>query len=430
MVNRFGKVDDGTTVTDFDEEEIARKHTLSASLAYAEWNKQKINLIDTPGIGNFLSDARAALQVADAALVVVDAVAGVMVQTEKVWAARRRARACRAWSCSTGSTASAPASSDRSNRSARRATARSIPIQLPIGEEKIVQGRRRSRDAEGVPLQDRRERQVHRGRRAGRHDRRRRRGARGADRDGRRGRRKADGEVLRGRHADRRGAGRRPSQRDDRRQGLPAGLHVGARSTSASRRCSTRSSPTCPLRPIGRSAGVDKAGAEVARAADEKDAGRRVRLEDDRRSVRRTDHDVPRRLRHAQVRFDRAQQDAGTRRSASATSMLLQGKTQTTVPEIKAGDLGAVAKLKDTLTNDTLGDKADPVTFPADQVSRSRCSRTRSSRRPAATRTRSARRCTGSRKRIRRSGTAAIRRPRSCCCPARDSCTSRSPSPS
>src|SRR6185436_4991021 len=87
MVNRFGKVDDGTTVTDYDEEEIARKHTLSAGLAYAEWNKQKINLIDTPGIGNFLSEARSALQVADAALVVVDAVAGVMVQTEKVWEA-------------------------------------------------------------------------------------------------------------------------------------------------------------------------------------------------------------------------------------------------------------------------------------------------------------------------------------------------------
>src|SRR5919112_4035755 len=85
-VNRFGKVDDGTTVTDYDEEEIARKHTLSASLAYAEWNKHKINVIDTPGIGNFLSDARAALQVVDAAVVVVDAVAGVMVQTEKVWA--------------------------------------------------------------------------------------------------------------------------------------------------------------------------------------------------------------------------------------------------------------------------------------------------------------------------------------------------------
>src|SRR4249919_2801420 len=85
MINRFGKVDEGTTVTDYDEEEIARKHTLSASLAYVEWNKQKINLIDTPGMGNFLSDARAALHVADAALVVVDAVAGAEVSTEKVW---------------------------------------------------------------------------------------------------------------------------------------------------------------------------------------------------------------------------------------------------------------------------------------------------------------------------------------------------------
>jgi len=75
-VNRFGKVDEGTTVTDFDEEEIARKHTLSSSLSFVEWNKVKINLIDTPGIGNFLSDAHAALQIADAALVVVDAVAG------------------------------------------------------------------------------------------------------------------------------------------------------------------------------------------------------------------------------------------------------------------------------------------------------------------------------------------------------------------
>ena len=59
-VNRLGKVDEGTTVTDYDEEAIARKHTLSASLAYLEWNKCKVNLIDSPGMGNFLSEARAA----------------------------------------------------------------------------------------------------------------------------------------------------------------------------------------------------------------------------------------------------------------------------------------------------------------------------------------------------------------------------------
>src|SRR6476619_2610539 len=84
-ITRFGKVDEGTTVTDYDDEEIARKHTLSAALAYLEWNKHKINLIDTPGMGNFLGDARAALRVAEAAIVVIDAVSGVQVSTEKVW---------------------------------------------------------------------------------------------------------------------------------------------------------------------------------------------------------------------------------------------------------------------------------------------------------------------------------------------------------
>jgi elongation factor G len=84
-VNRLGRVDDGTTITDFDDEEIARKHTLSSSLAYAEWQKLKINVIDTPGFANFLSDARAALRVVEGAVLVVDSVHGVEVQTEKLW---------------------------------------------------------------------------------------------------------------------------------------------------------------------------------------------------------------------------------------------------------------------------------------------------------------------------------------------------------
>jgi elongation factor G len=86
-VNRLGKVDEGTTITDYDDEEVARKHTLGSSLSWAEWNKCKINLVDTPGIANFLSDVRAALRVTEAAVVVVDAVAGVEVQTEAVWRA-------------------------------------------------------------------------------------------------------------------------------------------------------------------------------------------------------------------------------------------------------------------------------------------------------------------------------------------------------
>ena len=84
-VNRMGRVEDGTTVTDFDPDEIERKISLQSALAFCEWKKTKINLIDTPGYANFLSEARAGLRVVDAAVVVVDAVAGVEVQTEKVW---------------------------------------------------------------------------------------------------------------------------------------------------------------------------------------------------------------------------------------------------------------------------------------------------------------------------------------------------------
>src|SRR5207253_8922835 len=139
MINRFGKVDEGTTVTDFDDEEIARKHTLSASLAYAEWNKQKINLLDTPGIGNFLADARAALHVADAALVIVDAVSGVMVQTEKVWEAAEELGLPRL--VVLNRLDRERASVERSLTSLREACNRTvIPIQLPIGEERNFRG--------------------------------------------------------------------------------------------------------------------------------------------------------------------------------------------------------------------------------------------------------------------------------------------------
>src|SRR6266853_3862423 len=84
--NRLTRVDEGNTITDFDEEEIQRKITISTALAYAEWKKSKINILDTPGYNIFINDTRAALVAADAALVLVDGVAGVEVQTEKVWA--------------------------------------------------------------------------------------------------------------------------------------------------------------------------------------------------------------------------------------------------------------------------------------------------------------------------------------------------------
>ena len=82
---RLGKVDDGTTATDFDPDEIKRKISLNTAVAFCDYKGHRLNLIDTPGYGDFVADARAGLRVASAAIVVVDAVAGVQVQTEKVW---------------------------------------------------------------------------------------------------------------------------------------------------------------------------------------------------------------------------------------------------------------------------------------------------------------------------------------------------------
>src|SRR5919107_6252863 len=83
---RWGKVDEGTTTTDYEEDSIERKVTLNTRLAHLEHRETKINLIDTPGYAAFVAHSRPALRVADCALVVVHGVKGVEVQTEKTWA--------------------------------------------------------------------------------------------------------------------------------------------------------------------------------------------------------------------------------------------------------------------------------------------------------------------------------------------------------
>jgi elongation factor G len=83
--HRWGKVDEGTTVTDYDEDSIERKVSLNNNFAHLEYKDTKVNLIDTPGYAAFVSHARPALRVVDCALVVVDGVNGIEVQTEKTW---------------------------------------------------------------------------------------------------------------------------------------------------------------------------------------------------------------------------------------------------------------------------------------------------------------------------------------------------------
>jgi elongation factor G len=85
-VNRLGTIEQGSTVGDWDEDEQRRQMTISASLCHLEWQGRKINLIDTPGEPSFQGDTIAALRVVEGALIVVSAVMGVEVQTSRVWA--------------------------------------------------------------------------------------------------------------------------------------------------------------------------------------------------------------------------------------------------------------------------------------------------------------------------------------------------------
>jgi elongation factor G len=84
MTSRLGRVDEGTATTDFDPEEIKRQISINTAVAFCDFQGHRINLVDMPGYGDFIAEARAGLRVVEGAVIVVDAVAGVEVQTEKV----------------------------------------------------------------------------------------------------------------------------------------------------------------------------------------------------------------------------------------------------------------------------------------------------------------------------------------------------------
>ena len=82
---RLGRVDDGSSLMDFEPEEINRKISISASLSHFEWDKHQFHIIDTPGYANFIAEAKASIRVVDGAIIVVGGNSGVKVQTETVW---------------------------------------------------------------------------------------------------------------------------------------------------------------------------------------------------------------------------------------------------------------------------------------------------------------------------------------------------------
>ncbi len=85
LVSRLGRVDDGTTVSDFDPDEVKRKISVNLSLVPVEWKGVKINVIDTPGYADFVGEEKSGLRAADGAVLLVDASAGVQVGTENAW---------------------------------------------------------------------------------------------------------------------------------------------------------------------------------------------------------------------------------------------------------------------------------------------------------------------------------------------------------
>jgi elongation factor G len=359
MVNRLGKVDEGNTVTDYDEEEIARKHTLSASLAYAEWNKTKINLIDTPGFGNFFSDARAALRIADGALVIVDAVAGVEVQTEKAWAAAEELQLPRL--VVVNRMDRERASLERTLESLRAALHRTIiPIQLPIGEE---------RDFKGVIDLVTMKALTFAGDGSG----------------------KVTEGAVPGDLADAAGAAREAliemvAEADESL--MEKFFEAGTLTDDELVRGLASATRAAKIFPLVVSSGMANIGAQplmdailaylpspadrpftaiangepASRPADDKApyaafvwktvadqfAGR-ITLFRVYQGVLKADSTVANATQGSQERLGHL--------------IALQGKTPTNVPEVRAGDLGAVAKLKDTKTNDTLADKAAGITF-------------------------------------------------------------------
>ncbi|HEU4369928.1 MAG TPA: elongation factor G [Methylomirabilota bacterium] len=138
-LTRLGKVDDGSTTTDFDPDEIKRKISINTSIAYCDFKGHRINLVDTPGYGDFIADARAGLRVVEAAVVVVDAVAGVQVQTEKVWKFASEFELPRAIVVNR-------LDRERSDffrtleSLGRRLKGRIVPLHIPVGEESGFRG--------------------------------------------------------------------------------------------------------------------------------------------------------------------------------------------------------------------------------------------------------------------------------------------------
>jgi elongation factor G len=361
--NRLTRVDEGNTVTDYDEEEQTRKVTISSSLAYLEWSKVKLNLIDTPGYNIFIHDAKGALLAADSALVVVDAVGGVEVQTEKVWGYSEEYRLPRV--ILINKLDRERASFERTLESIHEIFGRNaVPVHLPLGAEREFRG--------VIDLVTMKAYTYEPG-----------------------GSGKGKEEPIPADTAD---------AAQKAREGLVEMIAEGndalmeeffdkgtlsAEQVVAGLREAIQQRRVFPilcgsaLHNIGSDLALDFLTANLPSAVDRGEV--RGKGPDDQERVRKVADSEPLslfvfktvadpfagRVTYFKVYSGVLKNDATVQnynRNASERFShvgVLFGKTITPVTELRAGDVGAVAKLKETVTGDTLGDKGSPIFYPS-----------------------------------------------------------------
>ncbi len=371
MTTRLGKVAEGTTVTDWDEEEIARKISINSCPAYAEWSapgqseKTKINFLDTPGYSTFINETRSSLIAVDAALIVVDATHTVQVVTEKVW------DYCTEYELPRGFVINwmdrELADFDRALQALQQVFGRGVvPLQLPIGAEKSFRG--------VIDLVSMKAHLYQ------------------ADGDGKAKIEEIPAELADAAKAAHEALVEMVAEGDDKlmeeffAEGtLPiADLQKGLRLAIAARRIYPVT-VTSALHNIGSQSLLDLLVDVFPDPSGRREVEGRTEPGGAGEPVTRTVSDsaplsifvfktladpFAGRISYFKVMSGVLKNDATLQNFTRGASerfqhvQVMQGKTATAVPELHAGDIGAIAKLKETLTGDTLGDKSAPIYFP------------------------------------------------------------------
>jgi len=138
-INRLGKVDDGSSTSDYDPDEIKRKISINLTLLPAQWRGAKVNLIDTPGYSDFVAEVKSAMRVSEGAVIVICAASGVEVGTEQVWAYCQEANLPRLIFVNKMDRENADFFKTVEDIRARFGP-KCLPVQLPVGAQNNFQG--------------------------------------------------------------------------------------------------------------------------------------------------------------------------------------------------------------------------------------------------------------------------------------------------